>query len=124
MAKKILVAEDEAPIAEVLAIALMDEGYEVEKALQSLRFYDLVREYKPDLILLDLMMPYLEGEDELRLMQLTPETANIPVIVVTARSEAELAREEATLKGLGVRYIVKKPFDIDNVVRLVKQTIG
>lgn len=124
VAKKILVAEDDAPIAEVLAIALTDEGYQVEKALQSLRFYDLVREYKPDLILLDLMMPYLDGQDELRLMQLSPDTSGIPVIVVTAKADAELAREEPILKSLGVRHIVKKPFDVNNVAQLVKQTIG
>ena len=78
MTKKILVADDEVTIAELLEQSLIEEGYDVQKSIQSLRFYDAVREYHPDLILLDLMMPYLEGEDELRLMQLSPETANIP----------------------------------------------
>jgi DNA-binding response OmpR family regulator len=116
------VADDDVSIAELLTTSLVEEGYEVQKSVQSLRFYDMVREYQPDLILLDLMMPYLEGEDELRLMQLSPQTASIPVIVVTAK--ADVARDEATLRSLGVLHIVKKPFDLNQVIQLVKETLG
>lgn len=122
MSKKILVADDEVSIADLLAQSLTEEGYEVQKNVQSLRFYDAVREYQPDLILLDLLMPYLEGEDELRLMQLSPDTAGIPVIVVTAKPD--VARDEQTLRQLGVRHIVRKPFDLNQLIQLVRQTIG
>lgn len=122
MRKKILVADDEAAIAELLAQTLLQEGYDVQQSVQSLRFYDAVRDYHPDLILLDLLMPYLEGEDELRLMQLSPDTAHIPVIVVTAKPDVD--QDEPTLRQLGVRHIVRKPFDLNKVVSLVKQTIG
>ena len=122
MAKKILVVDDEASIADLLAQSLSEEGYDVQKSTQSLRFYDAVRDYRPDLILLDLMMPYLEGEDELRLMQLSPETSNIPVIVVTAK--AEVSKDEPTLRQLGVLHIVRKPFDLNQLLSLVKQTVG
>ena len=122
MRKKILVADDEVSIADLLAQSLSEEGYEVQKNVQSLRFYDAVREYQPDLILLDLLMPYLEGEDELRLMQLSPDTARIPVIVVTAKPD--VARDEQTLRQLGVRHIVRKPFDLNQLIQLVRQTIG
>lgn len=120
--KKILVADDEVSIADLLAQSLSEEGYEVHKATQSLRFYDDVREHQPDLILLDLMMPYLEGEDELRLMKLSPETSDIPVIVVTAKQD--VGKDEATLRSLGVLHIVRKPFDLNQLIALVKQTIG
>lgn len=120
--KKILVADDEVSIAELLEQSLSEEGYTVYKATQSLRFYDAVRENEPDLILLDLMMPYLEGEDELRLMQLSPATANIPVIVVTAKQD--VGKDEETLRSLGVLHIVRKPFDLNQLISLVKQTIG
>ncbi len=122
MAKKILVADDEQSIADLLATALSEEGYTVEKSTQSLRFYDAVRQQQPDLILLDLLMPYLEGEDELRLLQLSPDTAQIPVIVITAKPD--VSRDEPNLRRLGVRHIVTKPFDLDRVIALVKQTIG
>jgi two-component system, OmpR family, response regulator VicR len=119
--KKILVADDDASIADLLAQSLSEEGYAVHKSTQSLRFYDAVREYQPDLILLDLMMPYLEGEDELRLMKLSPETSNIPVIVVTAK--ADVNKDEPTLRQLGVLHIVRKPFDLNQLIALVKQTV-
>lgn len=124
MTKKILVVDDDVSIADLLTQSLLEEGYEVHKTVQSLRFYDAVREYQPDLILLDLMMPYLEGEDELQLMKLSPETEKIPVIVVTAKSESDLRKEEASLRQLGVLHIVNKPFDLNQLVHLVKQTIG
>lgn len=122
VAKKILVADDDVAIADLLETSLKEEGYDVEKNVQSLRFYDAVREQRPDLILLDLMMPYLAGEDELRLMQLAPDTAHIPVIVVTAK--ADVQRDEPTLRQLGVRHIVRKPFDLNQLLQLIKQTIG
>ena len=120
--KKILVADDDISIADLLTQALAEEGYETFKAVQSLRFYDAVLEHKPDLILLDLMMPYLEGRDELILLQMNPETAKIPVIVVTAHSEARQEQEEYS--RLGVVEIVTKPFDLDTLVALIKRTIG
>ena len=122
MKKKILVADDETSIADVLAESFTAEGYEVYKATQSLRFYDAVRDKQPDLILLDLLMPYLDGEDELRLMQLSPDTAKIPVIVVTAKQEVR--DDDPTLRQLGVRHIVHKPYDLDHLLDLVRQTIG
>jgi CheY-like chemotaxis protein len=124
VAKKILVVDDDVSIAELLTQSLSEEGYDVYKSVQSLRVYDAVREHQPDLILLDLMMPYLEGEDELQLMKLSPETARIPVIVVTAKAEADLRKEEANLRQLGVVHIVSKPFDLHSLVQLVKQTVG
>jgi CheY-like chemotaxis protein len=123
MSKRILVVDDEIPIAELLAQALADEGYETHKVVQSLRVYDAVRQYQPDLILLDLMMPYLSGQDELKLISMDPEShRQIPVIVVTAMVDAK--REEATLREFGVTEIVLKPFDLNALVRLVKRTIG
>ncbi len=122
MAKKILVADDDVAIADLLVQSLMEEGYDVQKSVQSLRFFDAVRDYRPNLILLDLMMPYLEGEDELRLMQLDPGTAGIPVIVITAK--ADVSRDEATLRQLGVLHIVRKPFDLNQLIVLIKKTVG
>ncbi len=122
MTKKILVTDDDVAIADLLTQSLSEEGYDVRKSVQSLRFFDAVREFQPDLILLDLMMPYLEGEDELRLMKLDPGTSHIPVIVVTAK--ADVGRDEPTLRQLGVVHIVRKPFDLNQLIGLVKQTIG
>lgn len=118
--KKILIVDDDPSIADLLTQALAEEGYETFKESQSLRMYDAVREHRPDLILLDLMMPYLEGKDELELLKLGDE--RIPVIVVTAKIEAK--QEEEEYKKLGVVTIVTKPFDLNQLVQLVKRTLG
>jgi DNA-binding response OmpR family regulator len=121
MSKKILIMDDDPTIADLLTEALADEGYETFMTTQSLRFYDAVREHQPDLILLDLMMPYLDGRDELKLMTMGVNH-QIPVIVVTAFLGA--ANEEQDFREAGVVHIVYKPFDLDKLVDLVKSTIG
>ena len=121
MAKKILIMDDDPTIADLLAEALADEGYETHMTTQSLRFYDAVKEHQPDLILLDLMMPYLDGRDELKLMSMGVDR-QIPVIVVTADLTA--ANGEQEFRQAGVVHIVYKPFDLDKLVELVKATIG
>jgi len=113
--------DDDPTIADLLTEALADEGYETFMTTQSLRFYDAVREHQPDLILLDLMMPYLDGLDELKLMTMGVNH-QIPVIVVTAFLGA--ANEEQDFRDAGVVHIVYKPFDLDKLVDLVKSTIG
>jgi DNA-binding response OmpR family regulator len=120
MAKKILVMDDDPTIADLLREALADEGYETYMTTQSLRFYDALREHKPDLILLDLMMQYLDGRDELKLMEMADHKA--PVIVVTAFLDAK--NEEEAFRRAGVVHIVYKPFDLDKLLDLVRTTIG
>jgi DNA-binding response OmpR family regulator len=121
MTKKILIMDDDPTIADLLTEALADEGYETYMTTQSLRFYDALREHNPDLILLDLMMPYLDGRDELKLMAMGSDRS-IPVIVVTAFLGA--GNEEQAFREAGVVHIVYKPFDLEKLVGLVKGTIG
>src|SRR3979411_3525485 len=99
MAKKILIMDDDPTIADLPTEALADEGYETYMTTQSLRFYDAVREHRPDLILLDLMMPYLDGRDELQLMSMGVEH-QIPVIVVTAFLGAGNGETECRTAGV------------------------
>src|SRR5690348_1538395 len=120
--KNILVVDDDIAITELLTLCLREEGYDAVQCVQSLRAYNAIREQRPDLILLDLMMPYLEGEDILRLMQLAPDTARIPVIVVTAKADAP--HDEPLLRQLGVRHIVRKPFSLNALLHLVRQTLA
>ncbi len=125
MAKKILIMDDDPTIADLLKEALGDEGYETYMTTQSLRFYDNVREHDPDLILLDIMMPYLDGRDELKLMGMDMAAGRlrrIPVILVTAYLDAY--KEEDEFRESGVVKIVYKPFDLDQLITLVHDTIG
>jgi len=121
MAKKILIMDDDPTIADLLTEALADEGYATFMSTQSLRFYDAIREHQPDLVLLDVMMPYLDGRDELKLLAMAVDH-QIPVIVVTALLTA--GNEEQEFREAGVVHIVYKPFDLDKLIDLVKKTIG
>ncbi|GHO91707.1 sporulation initiation phosphotransferase F [Reticulibacter mediterranei] len=122
MAKKIVIMDDEPTIADLYTEALAEEGYETFRVTQSLRFFDALKEHQPNLVLLDLMMPFLDGRDELKLMELAGREGQIPVIVVTAYPN--VAREEQDLRSAGVVQIVQKPADLDKLIELVEQTIG
>src|SRR5579884_3122043 len=119
--KKVLIVDDERQVADLITQALSEEGYETAELTQALRFYDTVLEQRPDLILLDLMMPYLDGEDELKLLQMNSDTKGIPVIVVTARPDARTLLPK--LKPFGVVDIVQKPFNLEQLITLVRKTI-
>jgi two-component system response regulator VicR len=106
MPKKILIADDELPVAEMLKQALDAEGYETYKATQSLRFYDEVREHHPDLILLNM----------------NPETRGIPVVIVTAKADAR--QDLARYRQMGVADIIIKPFQLDRLLQTIKGVIG
>src|SRR5690242_10065809 len=120
MAKKILIMDDDPTIADLLTEALADEGYDTFMTTQSLRFYDAVLEHRPDLVLLDIMMPYLDGRDELKLMAMAVDR-KIPVIIVTACLDA--GKEEQEFREAGVVEIVYKPFDLEKLLELVRNTI-
>jgi DNA-binding response OmpR family regulator len=122
MAKRILIIDDEQPIADLLAETFAREGYDTTRTTEPLRFFDAVQKFQPDLILLDLRMKYLTGEDELRLLRLFPEVAHIPVIVVTGDPTATY--HEQLYRSLGVVKIITKPFNMDDLIAAVRETIG
>ena len=117
---RILVIDDEADIRESLATLLEMEGYDVEMAPDGGSGLRKLESSNYDLVLLDLMMQYLDGRDELKLMEMG--SFNIPVIVVTAFLDADKEADE--FRRAGVVHIVYKPFDLDQLVELVKSTIG
>lgn len=122
MPKRILIVDDDNAIADMMEQTLLQEGYSARKTTQSLRFYDEVREFRPDLILLDLMMPYLDGVDELRLLALQPDTQNIPVVMITGNADAK--RQESEYRALGVVQVLIKPVDLHVVINLIHATVG
>lgn len=114
---KILVVEDEADIRELLRYSLVQEGYAVEEAGDGAEALDRVTRRAPDLVMLDLMLPRMSGLELCRRLRANPETARLPVIVVTAKS-AEVDR----VLGLemGADDYVVKPFSPREVVARVK----
>jgi|SRR5579863_2575454 len=122
MSKRILIVEDEIHIANMLTETLGLEGYETVTVTQSLRFYDAVKEHAPDLVVLDMLMPYLDGKDELSILRLDPDIPSIPVIVYTAYPDAR--QQQAELVRLGVVEIIDKATGADKLLAAIKRVIG
>ncbi len=107
---KILIIDDDVRISTLLEETLINEGYEVHKAFSGTEALFVLSQNKPDLILLDLMLPGLSGEE------LLPQIKDIPVIVVSAKIDT--ADKVGLLLGGAVDYITK-PFDIDELLARV-----
>lgn len=103
----ILIIDDDPHISDMVSEALQDEGYAVSKAYSGTEAMMILSRNKPDLVLLDLMLPGLSGEE------LLPEIKNIPVIVVSAK--ADTADKVGLLLGGAADYITK-PFDMDELL--------
>ncbi len=117
MSASILVVEDEEPIQILLNYNLEAEGYRVRSTAQGEDVAHLVGEERPDLILLDWMLPGISGIEVCRLLQARPETRDIPVIMLTARSE-----EAERVRGLstGADDYIVKPFSVPELLARVR----
>jgi DNA-binding response OmpR family regulator len=120
--KKILLVEDDDALASVYQTRLQAEGFDIRRVPNGEEALATTLEYKPDLILLDVMMPKISGFDVLDILRNTPETAKVKVIMLTALSQ-ESDQERA--KNLGVNdYLVKSQVVIADVVDRVKFHLG
>ena len=120
--KKILLVEDDETLANVYKARLEIEGFEVRHVGNGENALSSAVEYKPDLILLDVMMPKINGFDVLDILRNTPETTNIRVIMLTALSQAK-DKERANELGAD-DYLVKSQVVISDVVDRVKHHLG
>lgn len=118
---KILIVDDDPEIVRLISELLRDEGYDIEAVTQSLRVYDRAKESKPDLILLDIMMPYLDGWDELKLFNLDEELRNIPVIIITADRNAFKGVDNAAQYGV-VDHLFK-PFELNDLLAKIQSAL-
>lgn len=116
--KKILLVEDDDALANVYMMRLRAEGLDVTRVANGEDALAAAKEHKPDLVLLDAMMPKVSGFDVLDILRNTPETANLKIIMLTALSQ-ESDKERA--QGLGVDdYLVKSQVVISDVVDRIK----
>jgi two-component system alkaline phosphatase synthesis response regulator PhoP len=117
---RILVVEDEADVAELIRYNLAREGYEVLQALNGAEALREARESRPDLVLLDLMIPQLNGWEVCRRLEQDPATRAIPVIIVTARVE-----EGDKVLGfeMGADDYVTKPFAVRELVARIRAVL-
>jgi len=121
MAKKIVLAEDEPQIARLVEFKLKKEGYEVICKGNGEEALEVIKAEKPDLILLDIMMPVMDGYVVLRRVKEDENLKGIPVVMLTAR-----AQERDVVKGidLGADDYIIKPFHPAELLARVKRILG
>ncbi len=120
--KKILLVEDEMALSAVYRSRLELEGFDVREVHNGEDALSATVEYRPDLILLDAMMPKISGFDVLDILRNTPETANVRIIMLTALSQP---KDKERAESLGVDdYLVKSQVVISDVVSRIKYHLG
>src|SRR5262245_25744811 len=114
---RILIIEDERDVAELMRYHVLKEGYEATVASKGIDAIRLAKELRPDLVLLDIMVPELNGWEICRRLKQDPETVGIPVVMVTGRAE-----EGAKVRGLemGADDYITKPFSPRELVARIR----
>lgn len=117
--KKVLVVEDEATLQKALNDVLIQEGYDVLSALDGVSGLDLALKEEPDLILLDIILPKMDGFEVLK--KLKEKDSQIPIIILTNLSDINDIQKALDLGA--TTYLVKADFHLSDVLKKVKETI-
>jgi len=118
---RILAVDDEPHIIKLVSFTLERRGHEVLTASDGPTGIAVAREQAPDLILMDVMMPMMTGLDALDVLKAEPETAAIPVVMLSARSQS-YEQEEGLSRG-ALRYVTK-PFAPSDLTEVVAEVLG
>ena len=118
--KKILVIDDENDILLIIKSALHEEGFDVTTANNGYDGLALAEDASPDLIILDIMMPEMDGFEVLQQLKENEKTAQIPVVILTGMSSKDKIREAL---NKGIDYYIVKPFEYRDLVSKVQIAI-
>lgn len=121
MAVEILAVDDKRYLADILKVVLEAEGYKVVPAHSGGECLEKLKKMKPSLILLDIMMPGMNGWQTLEAIKKDERTKSIPVIMLTAVEEKP---DEAALRARGAEDYIIKPFVQEDLVKRVKRVLG
>ncbi len=116
----ILVVDDEFSVAEVLQSVLADAGHEVVTAVNGQQGLELLSKRRPDLVLLDFMMPIMDGPAMLKAMKQDSAYRNVPAVVMSSLPESAVAE---AARGMYAAFL-RKPFKVAAVTNIVKTVLG
>jgi len=119
--KRILAVDDEPHILKLVAFSLKAKGFEVLEATDGLSAVAVAEAEMPDLILMDVMMPALDGYEACRRIKANPATAGIPVVMLTAKAQVA---EQKTGLDAGAKDYICKPFTPKDLVAQVESLLG
>ncbi|MGE0797639.1 MAG: response regulator transcription factor [Lautropia sp.] len=120
MATRVLIAEDEPHIIESLSFVLEREGYAVSTALDGEATLRALRASAPDLLILDLMLPKMNGFEVLKAAKTDPALRSIPIIVLTAKGQAQ---DRRMVEQIGAESFMTKPFSNREIVERVREFV-
>jgi len=121
MPGKILLIDDEPELVAAVEIRLKANGYNVDFAYDGQAGMDKIKESKPDLILLDIVMPKLDGYEVCKKLKADPEAKDIPVIIFSASQRKGF---EEKYRALGVENFIFKPFESRELLEMIKKVIA
>lgn len=115
--KKILIVEDDQHIRKLLNILIRKEDIQIDEAVEGNEALEKLASNTYDLVILDIMMPNVDGFQILKSMRETPATVSLPVIVVTAKTE-----DKDLMKGysMGANYYITKPFEPQDLIHSIE----
>jgi len=119
--KKILIVEDEATLQKALSDMLIEEDFEVVSAIDGLIGLDLARSVNPDLILLDIILPGMDGFDILRNIK-QKDKSEVPIIILTNLSDLDHIQKALDIGA--TTYLVKADFHLADVLKKVKEVLA
>jgi len=121
MNERVLIVDDEAPVAALLEQALGHEGYEVEVAGDGMEAMNRLHAFRPDVVIMDIMMPRLDGVQTTRLLRRNRSYADTVVIALSARTD-EAVRE--AMREAGADLYMRKPFTVSRLVEHVRDLLN
>lgn len=120
--KKILIVEDDNILARAINTALKEAGFKTMVAIDGEEAIVKVKEFMPDLILLDLIMPKKTGEEVLAVLKKDDATKDIPVLVATVKSEPNSIEHCMNMGARG--YFIKAHYTLDEIIKEVKKVLS
>ncbi|MDX1960738.1 MAG: response regulator [Leptospiraceae bacterium] len=119
--KKILIVDDQPQISKILNDILIKSGYTTEMAFDGLVGVQKAKQIKPDIIIMDVMMPVMSGFEACKQIKADSSTSKIPIVFLTAKGQED--DEEEAIK-LGATAFITKPFSPKSVLALIEKIIG
>ncbi len=120
--KKILIVDDEIKLCRILKLNLEETGkYEVQTESNSTKVVATVFAFHPDLIVLDFVMPEMDGGDVLKQLESNAKTKNIPIIFLTAVATKEDTNDQGSV--IGGHFVIAKPVDMDELIEAIERKL-
>lgn len=114
--KRVLIVDDDEAILEAIKIAIQGEGYAVETLTDGEEAMGKAMEFKPDIILLDLLLSGRDGSEIAREFKESSLVKNIPIVMISAHPNAHKSADES-----GANYFLAKPFDLDDLFKVLER---